>query len=456
MKLYNLSRRMCEWEDMPHWRERFRRSLRSDHQGELYSPFLLLALPGIGAEEQRTSAERWMGAKVAAASEIRATRRFRDSSAPSQRIRLGYLSNDFHNHATAFLMIELFENHDRELFEVFAYSYGEDDGKEMRPRLESSFEHFVDVQALTISETAEAINADGIDILVDLKGYTQSTRTEVLAHRPAPIQVNYLGYPGTLGADLCDYIITDPFLTPREAAPHYSEAFAYMPASYQPHGHHVAVEAAPSRASVGLPESAFVFCCFNQSRKITPEIFEVWCRLLSHNPDSVLWLLDDPMAAGNLRNLAMQHGVLPGRLIFAETLPQDRHLARLQLADLLLDTLPYNAHTTASDALWVGVPLVTCSGETFASRVAGSLLHAVGLPELITDNLEDYFELALALSQDAPRYQDLVARLAANRLTTPLFDIKRYSCHLEHLYRQMWDRYQAGALPQALDTVPNH
>ena len=446
---------MCEWDEIPHWRQRFRRSLLSDHKGELYSPFFLLGLPGIGADEQRTSAERWMGAKLSEASGVRAERTFRDSSAPSQRIRIGYLSNDFHNHATAFLMIELFENHDCEQFELFAYSYGEDDGKEMRARLESSFEHFVDVQALTISETAETINGDGIDILIDLKGFTRGTRTEVLAHRPAPVQVNYLGYPGTLGVDLCDYIITDRFLTPLAAAADYSESFAYLPESYQPHGHHVEIATAPSRTSVGLPETGFVFCCFNQSNKITPEIFEVWCRLLSHNPDSVLWLLADQMAEGNLKNLAMQHGVLPSRLLFAEHLSQDDHLARLQLADLLLDTLPYNAHTTASDALWAGVPLVTCSGETFASRVAGSLLHALGLPELITEDLEGYYELALALSLDPVRYECLVSRLAANRLTTPLFDIKRYTQHLEDLYRQMWGCYQSGAMPKTLDTGPD-
>jgi predicted O-linked N-acetylglucosamine transferase (SPINDLY family) len=201
-----------------------------------------------------------------------------------------------------------------------------------------------------------------------------------------------------------------------------------------------------------LPENGFVFCCFNQSRKITPEIFEVWCRLLSPTPDSVLWLMADRMAEGNLKNLAMQHGVLPSRLVFAEPLPQDDHLARLQLADLLLDTLPYNAHTTASDALWAGVPLVTCSGDTFASRVAGSLLHAVGLPELITEDLEEYFELALVLSQAPERYECLVSRLEANRLTTPLFDIKRYTQHLEDLYRQMWGRYQSGDIPNTLDT----
>jgi len=455
MNLYNLSRRMCEWDEIPHWRERFRRSLRSDHKGKLYSPFFLLGLPGIGADEQRTSAERWMSAKISAAREVRAKRTFRDSSAPAQRIRIGYLSNDFHNHATAFLMIELFENHDCEQFELFAYSYGADDGKEMRPRLEASFENFVDVQALTVSETAEMINADGIDILIDLKGFTLGTRTEVLAHRPAPVQVNYLGYPGTLGSGLCDYIITDPFLTPPNSGPNYSESFAYMPETYQPRGRNVELAAAPTRASAGLPEDGFVFCCFNQSRKITPEIFEVWCRILSHNSDSVLWLLADHMAEGNLRNLAMQHGVLPNRLVFAEPLPQDEHLARLQLADLLLDTQPYNAHTTASDALWAGVPVVTCSGDTFASRVAGSLLHAVGLPELITEDLEEYFELALMLSQDSVRYECLVSRLTSNRLTTPLFDIKRYAKHLEDLYRKMWVRYQSGAMPKTLDTKPD-
>ena len=453
MNLYDLSRRMCEWDELSQWRQRFRRTLHSDHEGELYSPFLLLGLPGISADEQHVSAERWMGARLSATSFVRAERKFRDHSAPSQRIRIGYLSNDFHDHATAFLMIELFEHHDREQFELFAYSYGKDDGKAMRVRLESSFEHFVDVQALTISETAETIHQDDIDILIDLKGFTRGTRTEVLAHRPAPVQVNFLGYPGTLGPDLCDYIITDHFLTPHNTQADYSERFAYLPDSYQPRGCHAPIAVAPSRASVGLPETGFVFCCFNQSSKITPDIFAIWCRLLSHNPDSVLWLLADRMAEGNLKNLAMQQGVLPSRLVFAEHVAQEDHLARLQLADLLLDTLPYNAHTTASDALWAGVPLVTCSGDTFASRVAGSLLHAVGLPELITDDLESYFELALALSKDSARYESLVARLWANRLTTPLFDIKRYTLHLEDLYRQMWGRFQSGEAPTALDST---
>lgn len=452
MNLYNLSRRMCEWDEIPHWRERFRRSLHSTYKGRLYSPFFLLGLPGIGAEEQRTSAERWMSAKISATSEVRAKRTFRDSSEPAQRIRIGYLSNDFHNHATAFLMIELFESHDSEKFELFAYSYGEDDGKEMRPRLEASFEHFVEVQTLTVSETAERINADGIDILIDLKGFTLGTRTEVLAHRPAPVQVNFLGYPGTLGTGLCDYIITDRFLTPPASGPNYSESFAYMPETYQPRGRRTEIAKAPSRASAGLPENGFVFCCFNQSVKITPEIFKVWCRLLSHNSDSVLWLMADHMAEGNLKNFAMQQGVLPSRLVFAEPLPQDDHLARLQLADLLLDTQPYNAHTTASDALWAGIPVVTCSGETFASRVAGSLLHAVGLPELITKDLDEYYELALILSKDSKRYEGLVSHLALNRLTSPLFDTKRYTKHLEELYRKMWERYQSGAMPKTLDT----
>lgn len=454
MNLYNLSRRMCEWDELPHWRQRFRRTLVNGWRGELFSPFLLLALPGIDAAEQRSSAESWMRGRCAAASAVRASRRFRDSSAPAQRIRIGYLSSDFHDHATAFLMIELFEQHDHQQFELFAYSYGASDGGAMRSRLEATFEHFVDVEALDISATAERIHADGIDILIDLKGFTRGTRTEVLAHRPAPVQVNYLGYPGTLGNGLCDYIITDHFLTPPGAAADYSESFAYLPDSYQPHGRALQVTAAPSRQAAGLPEQGFVFCCFNQSSKITPEIFEVWCRLLAHNPHSVLWLLADPMAEGNLRNLAMQHGVLPSRLVFAAHTSQDEHLARLQLADLLLDTLPYNAHTTASDALWAGVPLVTCSGDTFASRVAGSLLHAVGLPELITEDLEGYFQLALALSHDPARHQRLVSQLRSTRQSSALFDIQRYTRHLEALYRQMWARHQAGELPASLQTQP--
>jgi predicted O-linked N-acetylglucosamine transferase (SPINDLY family) len=266
--------------------------------------------------------------------------------------------------------------------------------------------------------------------------------------------VNFLGYPGTLGTTVCDYIVTDAFLTPAASAEDYSESFAYLPHSYQPHGRKAPIGKAPSRADVGLPEAGFVFCCFNQAYKITPEMFDVWCRLLLEIPDSVLWLLKNDQAEGNLKNEALWRGVTADRLIFAEHLPQIDHLGRLQLADLVLDTLPYNAHTTASDALWSGVPLVSCAGETFPSRVAGSILRAIGLSELIAADLDAYFALAYDLAANPSRLAIVKAKLAANRLTTPLFDIEGYTRDIEGLYETMWRRYCAGEAPTSIGAVP--
>jgi predicted O-linked N-acetylglucosamine transferase (SPINDLY family) len=367
------------------------------------------------------------------------------------RLRLGYLSCDFHQHATALLLVELLEAHDHARVELFAYSYGADDGRGMRQRLERSFEHFSDITALPDIAAARAIHADGIDILIDLKGYTAGTRSALLTYRPAPLQVNFLGYPGSLGGGFCDYIISDRFITPAPAAADYSEAIACMPHSYQPHGRHMAIGPAPTRAAAGLPESGLVFCCFNQAYKFTPAVFDIWCGLLERHPGSVLWLLGDRHAEGNLRGEAMQRGVLPHRLVFAPDLPQAEHLARLQLADLALDTSPCNAHTTASDALWAGVPLVTCAGDTFASRVAGSLLNAVGLPELVTTSLAEYAGLAAALAGQPALLSGLRAKLARLRDAAPLFDVAGYARGLEALYFEMWRRRQAGLLPGAID-----
>jgi predicted O-linked N-acetylglucosamine transferase (SPINDLY family) len=276
----------------------------------------------------------------------------------------------------------------------------------------------------------------------------------LLAYRPSPLQVSFLGYPGTLGgapgASLCDYLVSDRFVTPLSAAADYSEALACLPHSYQPHGRHGEIGVAPSRLEAGLPLDGPVFCCFNQAYKFTPEVFDIWCRLLAQTPGSVLWLLRNPVAEGNLRREAMQRGVAPHRLVFADDLPQAAHLGRLQLADLVLDTLPYNAHTTASDALWAGVPLLTCAGSTFASRVAGSLLHAVGLGQLVTHSLHDYAELATALAADPGRLRALRAQLARSRLSAPLFDVAAYTLSLEALYSEMWQRHAAGLPPKAL------
>jgi len=452
MKQYALSQSMCEWEALDAWRLQIRGVLGREEVRQV-SPFLLLALSGFSAGEQRHCAELWVQDQLAAALLERADLAFVFHRLKKAKLRLGYLSSDFHEHATALLMVELFENHDHDRFEVFAYSCGADDGKGMRQRLEATFDRFTDIRGLSDIEAAHMIYRDEVDILIDLKGYTQGTRSAILNFRPAPIQVNYLGYPGTLGAGVCDYIVTDAFVTPPDSAPDYTEAFAYMPDSYQPHGRHGIISAKPSRAAAGLPEEGFVFCCFNQAYKITPEIFNVWCHLLLSVPDSVLWLLKNPLAEGNLLREAFHRGITADRIIFAANCPQSDHLARLQLADLVLDTAPYNAHTTASDALWVGVPIITCAGDTFPSRVAGSVLHAIGLEELVTTDLDRYFELALALASDADRLAQVKEKLATNRMTTALFGVEVYTRHLETLYDTMWRKYLNGERMGAISTA---
>ena len=364
------------------------------------------------------------------------------------RIRVAYVSADFHEHATAFLMAELFERHDRQKFEWTAVSLGPVDGSPMRRRLEQAFDRFVDASGRDDREVARLLAELQIDIAVDLKGYTADSRMSIFAHRPAPVQVSYLGYPGTTGAPYMDYVIADRHVIPAAHFPDYSEKVVHLPECYQPNGSGRAVAAAiPTRGELSLPDHAFVYCCFNGSGKITPEVFGVWMRLLAGVPGSVLWLLDEnPFATGNVRREAVRCGVDPSRLVFAPRVPLPEHLARYRAADLFLDTLPCTAHTTASDALWAGVPLITCQGETFAARVAASLLHAAGLPDLVTRNLQEYHELARALAADRERLAPLRARLAASRESSPLFDAERHRRGLESAYELMWRRAE-GRLP---------
>ena len=372
------------------------------------------------------------------------------------RIRVAYVSADFHEHATAFLMAELFERHDRERFEWTAVSLGPDDRSPMRRRLVEAFDGFVDAGSLEDREVARLLVEREIDIAVDLKGYTADSRMGIFAHRPAPVQVSYLGYPGTTGAPYIDYVIADRHVVPAEHFPDYSEKVVHLPDCYQPNGSgRTIAPAVPSRRELSLPETAFVYCCFNACGKITPEVFGVWMRLLGAVPDSVLWLLvDNPFASGNLQKEAARCGIDPSRLVFAPRQPLPEHLARYPAADLFLDTLPCNAHTTASDALWAGVPLLTCQGATFAARVAASLLHAAGLPELVTRNLQEYEELASALAADRERLAALRARLAANRGTCALFDAERHTRDLEAAYALMWQRAERR-LPPAHFALPD-
>jgi predicted O-linked N-acetylglucosamine transferase (SPINDLY family) len=295
---------------------------------------------------------------------------------------------------------------------------------------------------------AQQILDDGIDILVDLKGYTTNARLEILALRPAPVQATWLGYAGTLGHPrLADYLIGDPIVTPLQDKDNYGEALALMPNCYQPNDDKRDIGARPSRTGAGLPARGFVFCSFNQSYKFTPEMFDLWCRLLAAVPGSVLWLLETIEAgAANLRREAHARGIAPERLVFAPRRTQAEHLARLQLADLALDTFPYTSHTTASDALWAGVPLVARQGQTFASRASGSILHAAGLPDLVTQSGADFYRLALELATSPARLARVRSSLAANRVSCALFDTKRFTRDLERLFRRMWTGYRAGSL----------
>ncbi|HYH23541.1 MAG TPA: tetratricopeptide repeat protein [Azospirillum sp.] len=368
------------------------------------------------------------------------------------RLRIGYLSADYHEHATAALIAELIERHDRARVEVIGYSYGPDDGGALRARLTRGFDRFVDLGLESHADAARRIRADGVDILVDLKGHTQSARPEIAAFRPAPVQAHWLGYPGSMGAGFIDYVIADAVTAPDALQPHFAERIVRLPGCYQPNDRSRAIAAPPSRAACGLPERGFVFCCFNSAYKIGPAVFDVWMRLLGAVPGSVLWLLEShPEAAGCLRREAAARGVDPARLVFSPRLPPARYLARYRLADLFLDTLPVGAHTTASDALWAGLPVLTVVGHAFAGRVGASLLRAVGLPELAMESLEAYAAAALRLANDPAALGALKTRLAAGRDGAVLWDTDRLARDLERAYAAMWAIHAAGERPQPID-----
>ena len=373
-----------------------------------------------------------------------------------ERIRVAYLSADLHEHATAYLMAQLFELHDRSHFETIALSFGPHKDDTMRRRLVQAFDRFIDVRERSDHEIAKLIRELEIDIAVDLKGYTTDARPGIFAHRVAPVQLSYIGFPGTMAADYIDYCIADARVVSEGDERWFSEKIVYMPDSYQVNDDRRSVAAqTPPRSEQGLPQDGFVFCCFNNNYKITPDVFDVWMRLLRKVPGSVLWLLqDNEVAVRNLRREAVARGVDEARLVFAPRVTQEAHLARQRLADLFLDTLPYNAHTTTSDALWVGLPVVTRMGRAFQARVAGSLLHAVGLPELVTHTVEDYEALALKLATHPQELAAVRAKLMRNRDSAPLFNADRFRRHLESAYRAMWQRAQAGQAPASFAVVP--
>ncbi len=409
--------------------------------GEAVPPFFMLCLEDDPARQlirARRFAEQYLPA-------TRPSARLHPGPRPA-RLQIGYFSADFHDHATMHLMARLFELHDRSRFRLHAFSYGPETGDAMRIRVKQAFDAFHDVWSLGDGEIANLARREGIDIAVDLKGYTRDSRERLFARRVAPVQVGYLGYPGTTGAPFMDYLIADRIVIPDERRHHYSETLIYLPHSYQANDDTREIaQSAPTRRELGLPQDAFVFCCFNNSYKITAAEFDVWMRLVGNNGGSVLWLLkSSPSAERNLRKEAQRRHIDPDRLVFAERVPPALHLARHCHADLFLDTFVYNAHTTASDALWAGLPLVTMAGKGFASRVAASLLQACGLAELITETPERYEQLAHALAADPEKLGQLRAKLSATRRMASLFRTEVFVRQLERGFDEAWRRSREG------------
>jgi predicted O-linked N-acetylglucosamine transferase (SPINDLY family) len=436
-QLVHLMRWLADWRELPALEQRLREGVAKGRA--LLSPFVLLGQPATRAEHRRC-AEAWSAALAGAPSPARRT-------LSSDKLRIGYLSADFHTHATAFLAAGMFERHDRSRFHVAAYSIGPDDASPMRRRLERAFDRFVDLRGAAPETVAERIASDRIDILVDLKGHTAGAPPRVLALRPAPIQVHYLGYPGTLGGGLVDYLIGDAIVTPESHAADYAETLVRLPGSYQVNDRERPIRDAPSRSDLGLPDDAIVLCNFNATWKLRPETMDAWATILKRLPGAVLWLLkrreDDPNVA-NLRREAHARGIDPARVVFAAARANPDYLGLYARADLFLDSWPYNAHTTGSDALWAGCPVVTLLGETFQGRVGASLSHAVGLPELVAGDVAGYVELALALAGDAGRRARLREHLAGPGRTSPLFDTLRTTRALEAAYLEMADQYRHG------------
>ncbi|MBL8491114.1 MAG: tetratricopeptide repeat protein [Rhodocyclaceae bacterium] len=433
---FALRQKICDWRGHADLRRTLLEPAVAGASPDAYPalPFPFTSFPGPIDEGEQLAIARRFAAFVARG--IVPYREHPDAGR-GPRIRLGYLSADFHDHATAHLMLGMFKRHDRSRFEVYAYSYGPEDGSEYRRRIRAEAEHFVDLAALSDRDAAARIHADGIDVLVDLKGYTREARTGILAWRPAPAQVAWLGYPGSMGAPFIDYALVDARVVPAEAARHYSETLLHMPHCYQVNDDEQAIAAeSPTRAEAGLPAKGFVFCSFCAHYKLDPAVFDAWAAILARVPGSVLWLIDGyPAARDNLRREIAARGISPRRLVFAPRVRKDLHLTRHRLADLFLDTFAYNAHTTMSDALWAGLPAITVPGRTFATRVGVSLLTAAGLPELVAPDPAAYVELAVALARDRKQLAGLRERLAATREVAPLFDtagfVRDWEAHVE-------------------------
>jgi protein O-GlcNAc transferase len=437
---------LCDWVQLEEEIGALTNSVRAGKAN--CEPFRLLSLTDFPDDHLRC-AQVWVAAKHPTTAKAV----WQDVVYKHDKIRLGYVSADLRRHAMAVLVAELFELHDKQRFSVTAFSLGRDDGSDMRRRLAASFDRFIDCDALSDLDVAHAIADSEIDILVDLNGFTKDGRANIFAYRPAPVQVSYIGYPGTIGASYIDYIVGDKTLFGLGDAAAYSEKLIQLPDSYLPYdSKRVISDRVSTRQEAGLPDGKAVFCCFNNSYKILPNIFHSWMRILRCVEGSVLWLLaEDQTAIANLRREAAVGTIDPDRLVFASRMEPADHLARHSLADLFLDTLPYNAHTTAADALWAGLPVLTQIGRTFAGRVAASLLKAIDLPELITCSPAEYEAVAVELALNKARLQGIREKLARNRLTTPLFDAPLHARHLEAAYEAMYRRYQSGLPPDHIE-----
>ena len=442
--LRHLRMQICDWADYDD--DVARIAAGTDQGRSTTRPFNLLSLldaPALHRKASETAVQEFCTARHPLPPTVRHPRH--------DRIRLGYFSADLHSHAVTVLTAELFETHDRSRFELTAFSLGANVRDDTRKRIEPAFDRFLWVGAQSDREIAELSRRLGIDIAVDLGGYTGDARPRIMALRAAPIQVSYLGYLGTMGGDFMDYLIADPVIVPPESRAHYSEKLAYLP-NYQVNDtKRVIADKVFTREELGLPPRGFVFCCFNASYKITPEVFGSWMRILAAVPDSVLFLVaGNALAERNLRREAASHGISPQRLVFGARVAPAEYLARYRAADLFLDTSPYNAGTTASDALWVGLPVLTCIGDSFAARVAASVLTAAGLPELITHDRLHYERLAIELAMQPDRLAAVRRKLADGRSSCVLFDTPRMTRNLEELYARMYERHLAGLAPEDL------
>ena len=448
--IWQVRQHLCDWSEFATASDRIREAIAAGERAA--SPFDALAITRSNALN-RKAAEIYVAAEFREIARPAAFAR----AARGDKIRLGYFSSDLRDHATARLMAGVFERHDKTRFEVSAFSFAPGAaGDEMTKRLTGAFDRFFDVRDRSDQQIAELARSLGIDIAIDLNGFTDLHRFGIFAGRAAPIQVGYLGFPGTTAAPFIDYLIADRIVVPNSDRIHFSERIVRLPNTYHPCDRTRGIsDETPSRASLSLPESGFVFCCFNNSYKIMPDVFDSWMRILRRTPGSVLWLLRDSEAVEqNLRREAQAREIDPDRLTFAGRMPTAQHLARHRRADLFLDTLPYNAHTTASDALWAGLPVLTRIGETFAGRVAASALTAVGLPEMIARSQAEYEAMAVEFAANPEKLTAVKAKLANNRLTTPLFDTERFTRDLERAFEAICERHRLGLPPDDIDLAP--